>query len=332
MSKQKKPLNKKTKVRPTRSKKNSDLLPLQQGDVIEIIAPGSHAPLNHLEKGAEVLRSWGYEVVYDPELIKPEIFLSNSDEYRFQSFKKALLNPKTKIVWCLRGGYGSIRLLPLIEKMPVPKNKKILIGLSDISSLQTVMTQKWDWPCLHSALIDRIALEKLTEKNVQEIKSALTDPNFVMSFANLKPVNKSAAAKKKISGEVVGGNLMVITSTLGTPSQIKAKNKIIFLEELCERAYRVDRCLQQMKQAGVFDNARAVVFGDFTNCDEPNKENYIQDVLSNFCASLKIPAYTGIENGHGELQRPLFFNTKTEINSNGSAAEMKVYSPFKSEK
>lgn len=332
MSKTKKTPTKKTKVRRAPYNKATDLSPLQPGDVIEIIAPGSHSPFNHLEKGAEVLRSWGYEVVYDSELLKPEIFLSNSDEYRFQSFKKAILNPKSKIVWCLRGGYGSIRLLPFIEKMAIPKTKKILIGLSDISSIQTVLTQKWNWPCLHSALIDRIALEKLTEKNVQEIKSALTDPAFVMNFPGLKPLNKAATVKKKISSEVVGGNLMVITSTLGTPSQIKAKNKIIFLEELCERAYRVDRCLQQIKQAGIFDNAKAVVFGDFTNCDEPNKDNYIQDVLSNFCASLKIPAFAGVENGHGELQRPLFFNTKAEIVTDATTAEMNVYSPFKSKK
>jgi muramoyltetrapeptide carboxypeptidase len=332
VSKRKKTLTKKTKVRPSKSKKASELIPLQKGDVIEIIAPGSHAPLNHLEKGAEVLRQWGYEVVYDENLLKPEIFLSNTDEYRFNSFKKAITNPNSKIVWCLRGGYGSIRLLPFIEKMAVPKNKKILIGLSDISSLQTVMTQKWGWPCLHSALIDRLALEKLTEKNIQEIKSALTDPDFVMNFSGLKGINKAAGGKKKITGEVVGGNLMVIASTLGTPSQIKTKNKIVFLEELCERAYRVDRCLQQLKQAGAFEGAKAIVFGDFTNCDEPNKENYIQDVLSNFCATLKIPAFTGIENGHGELQRPLFFNTKAEITSSDNSGEMKVYSPFKSEK
>lgn len=331
MSKPKKPQIKKTKVRLNKFKKETDLVPLQAGDVIEIIAPGSHAPLNHLEKGAEVLRSWGYKVIYDDQLLNPEIFLSNSDEYRFQSFKKAMANPNSKIIWCLRGGYGSIRLLPFIEKMAVPKKKKIIIGLSDISSLQTVITQKWKWPCLHSALIDRFALERLTEQNIAEIKLALTDPNFVMNFTGLKPINKAAKSGKKIASEVVGGNLMVVASTLGTPSQIKTKNKILFLEELGERAYRVDRCLQQLKQAGALNEAKAVVFGDFTNCDEPNKENYIQEVLEKFCEGLKIPAFTGIENGHGELQRPLFFNTKAEIVCKDNA-ELKVYSPFKSQK
>jgi muramoyltetrapeptide carboxypeptidase len=329
VSKRKKTLKKKTKVRLNKSEKKPDLLPLKPGDVIEIIAPGSHSPVNHLEKGAEVLRSWGYKVIYDPNLIKPEIFLSNTDEYRFKSFKNAMTNSESKVIWCLRGGYGAIRLLPEVEKMKIPKKKKLLIGLSDITSLQAVITQKWKWPCLHSALIDRLALEKLTEQNISEIKHCLTDKDFVMKFSGLKALNKAGSAAKRVEGEITGGNLMVVTSTLGTPSQLKTKNKIIFLEELCERAYRVDRCLHQMKQAGLFDNAKAVVFGDFTNCDEPNKDNFIEEVLTKFCAELKIPALKGIENGHGDLQRPLFFNTKSEINC--KEGELKVYSPFSAE-
>jgi muramoyltetrapeptide carboxypeptidase len=327
VSKRKNNLKKQTKAKLNKSKKFIGLEPLLPGDTIEIIAPGSHAPINHLEKGAEVLRSWGYNVIYDPELLKPEIFLSNSDEYRFESFKKAMNNPKSKVVWCLRGGYGSIRILPNVEKMAKPKKEKILIGLSDISSLQAVINQKWKFSCLHSALVDRFALEKLTEHNILEIKQALSDPEFKMKFSNLKSLNKAATSGKKISSSVVGGNLMVVTSTLGTPSQLKTKNKIIFLEELSERAYRVDRCLEQMKQAGLFKEAKAVVFGDFTSCDEPNKDNFIEDVLNKFSRDLKIPVFKGIENGHGVLQRPLFFNTEAHLTCNDNT-ELLVYSPF----
>ena len=300
---------------------------MQPGDLIEIIAPGSHAPLSHLQKGAEILQSWGFRVIFEENILQPNIFLANTDKFRFASFKKAMNNPKSKAVWCLRGGYGAIRLLPEIEKMAAPKNKKILIGLSDITSLQTVICQKWKFPALHSALIDRLALEKLDESNLAEIRSALTRPEFVMKFENLRPLNKAAKSEKKIKSKVVGGNLMVATSTLGTPSQLKTAGKIIFLEELCERSYRIDRCLQQMKQAGLFEKADAVVFGDFTNCDEPNKENYVQQVLQDFFKDLKIPAFTGIENGHGDKQRPLFFNTETHL-SCGENAQMLVYSPF----
>ena len=318
---------KQKKAQRNKAFKKSFFTALKAGDTVQIIAPGSHSPPQYLEKGAEVLRSWGINVIYDKQLLNPQIFLSNTDEYRFKSFKSAFENKDVKMIWCLRGGYGAIRLLPFLEKMKLPKTPKILIGLSDISSLQVAMAKHWNMPSLHTALIDRFALEKLTEENVTEIKKSLFDANFEMSFENLEPINEAALKNKKIKSQVIGGNLMVVTSTLGTPSQIEAEGKIIFLEELCERSYRIDRCLQQLKQAGVFKKAKAVVFGDFTNCDEPNKDNYVNDVLMNFCNEINIPAFKGLQNGHGELQRPLFFNTEATLVC-GKTGVLKVKSPF----
>jgi muramoyltetrapeptide carboxypeptidase len=318
---------KQKKVQRSKATKKPVLTALKAGDTIQIIAPGSHSPIQHLEKGAEVLRSWGINVIYDKQLIDPQIFLSNTDEYRFKSFKSAFENKEVKMIWCLRGGYGAIRLLPYLEKMKAPKVPKILIGLSDISSLQVAMAKHWNMPSLHTALVDRFALEKLTEENISEIKKSLFDPEFEMHFENLEPINSAAEKNKKISSKVIGGNLMVVASTLGTPSQIEAEGKIIFLEELCERAYRIDRCLQQLKQAQVFSKAKAIIFGDFTNCDEPNKDNYVSEVLANFCRDIKIPAFKGLQNGHGELQRPLFFNTEATLVC-GKKGSLKVKSPF----
>lgn len=320
-------LRKQKKVQPNKVSKKPVFTALKAGDTVEIIAPGSHAPLQHLEKGAEVLRSWGLNVIYDKQLLNPQIFLSNTDEYRFKSLKSAFENKNVKMIWCLRGGYGAIRLLPFLEKMKAPKIPKILIGLSDISSLQVAMAKHWNMPSLHTALVDRFALEKLTEDNAAEIKKSLFEAEFEMSFENLEPINSAAKKSKKIKSQVIGGNLMVVTSTLGTPSQIEAEGKIIFLEELSERAYRIDRCLHQLKQAGVFKKAKAIVFGDFTNCDEPNKDNYVSDVLLNFCSQIKIPAFKGLQNGHGQLQRPLFFNTEATLTC-GKTGVLKVKSPF----
>lgn len=333
MLKSKKTKKTKPKFQTKKYRKSSSLKYLKclkPGDLIEIIAPGSATSLENLKSGVDVLQSWGYQVVYDESLLEPSIFLSNTDKKRFASFRKAMTNKKSKAVWCLRGGYGSIRLLPWIEKMKIPKNKKILIGLSDISSLHAVLNQRWKFSTLHAPLLDRLGAHILPADNICELRKTLEDPEYVTEFSNLVPLNKAAIAQKKIKSQVIGGNLMVVTSTLGTISQLKTKNKILFLEELCERAYRVDRCLQQMKQAGLFNNVSAVVFGDFINCDEPNKENHIQIILRDFFKDLKIPAYTGIETGHGEKQRPLFFNTEAHLIC-GKNAKMLVYSAFKKE-
>lgn len=301
---------------------------MRAGDLIEIIAPGSHTPPENLEKGAKVLRSWGYRVNFDENLLKPELFLSDTDENRFKSFSKAMNNPESKAVWCLRGGYGSIRLLPMIEKMPVPKIKKLLIGLSDISSLHAILNQKWNFPTLHGPLLDRLALNILNPENIHEVRQVLEDPGYVTVFENLVPINIAARKIKTIKARIVGGNMMVVTSTLGTSTQLKTADRILFLEELAERSYRIDRCLQQMKQAGFFKKVKAVVFGDFTNCDEPNKDNHVAQVLENFFSSLNVPAFKGIQSGHGEIQRPVFFNTEAHL-ACGEDPRMLVYSAFK---
>lgn len=301
---------------------------LRAGDLIEIIAPGSYTSPENLENGAKVLRSWGYRVAFDKNLLRPDLFLSDTDENRFKSFSAAMNNPESKAVWCLRGGYGSIRLLPWIEKMRVPKIKKLLIGLSDISSLHAILNQKWNFPTLHGPLLDRLALNILNPANVHELRQVLENPAYTADFENLIPINKAAKKTKTIKARIVGGNLMVVTSTLGTASQLKTANRILFLEELAERSYRIDRCLQQMKQAGLFKEVKAVVFGDFTNCDEPNKENHVAQVLDKFFSTLNIPAFKGIQSGHGEIQRPVFFNTEAHLTC-GEVPRMLVYSAFK---
>lgn len=328
MPKPKKPL--KPKIRKAAAPRRSDVFQaLRPGDLIEIIAPGSHAPLENLEKGAAVLRSWGYRVSYEPDLLEPtQVFLANTDEKRLESFRRAMLNPESRAVWCLRGGYGAIRLLPEIEKMRPPRQKKLLVGLSDVSSLHAVLNQKWKWPTLHGPLLDRLALNQLTPENMTELRAALENPALEAAFSALRPLNRAGRARKKIRSSVVGGNLMVLASTLGTPSQIRTRGRILFLEEISERAYRVDRCLQQMRQAGLFRDVAAVVLGDFTNCGEPNGENHIWPTLEAFFRDMKFPVFAGVECGHGTIQRPLFFGTEAHI-ACGEAPRMLVYSPFR---
>ena len=254
------------------------------------------------------------------------MYLAHSDQFRFKAFKKAMLNPEVKAIWCLRGGYGANRLLPEIEKMSVPKIKKLLIGFSDVTSLHNLINQKWKWPSLHASLIDRLASGRLSEINLDELKSSLLNFEHGATFKNLIPLNKAALKNQKIDSRVIGGTLMVVASSLGTPSQIKTKDLILFLEEIGERAYRIDRCLHQLKQAGLFKDVAAVVFGDFTNCLEADGKDLVPQTLENFFREIKIPAFRGIEAGHGETQRPLFFNTQTVLTC-GSNSQMINFGP-----
>ncbi len=307
------------------------LAPLVQGDLIDIVAPGSASDAALILRACAVLQSWGYQTRVPADLIMPDLFLSNSDQYRFTSLKNALIATDSKAIWCVRGGYGSLRLLPHLNKLKKPKQKKLLIGFSDITSIQLFLTQNWNWPSLHGPLLDRLGAESLQPENLHELRSLLNGSQSETEFSKLKPINAAAKKGKLIEGTISGGNLMVSTSTLGTVNQISSNGKILFFEELSERGYRIDRCLQQMNQAGVFKNASAIIFGDFLKCHEPNGEDLSLPTLEKFFKDHKIPAFVGVELGHGSIQRPIFFNTKAKIfpmATSQSQTKMIVYSPY----
>lgn len=314
-----------SKLKKIQLKKNPLFL-LKEGDLVDIIAPGSAAPEAALLAGVEVLKSWGLRVRYAADFLKPNMYLAHDDKYRFKSFQRALLSSESQAVWCLRGGYGAIRILPQIEEMKIPKKQKLLIGFSDVTSIHAVINQKWKWPSLHASLIDRLGQANFSQENKNELQASLMNLEYSAQFKGLIPLNKAALKKKKILSQVVGGNLMVATSTLGTPSQLKSRKKILFFEEISERAYRIDRCLQQLKQARIFDEAHAVIFGDFYQCLERDHKDYVTDTLIEFFAQIKVPAFKGLQVGHADVQRPLYFNSPTVLTC-GEQPEMINYSP-----
>ena len=332
MSKAKK-APKKQILRPKAKNKITNTIPgLKPGDIIDIIAPGSASDFEVLKRAVTIIESWGYRPRFQPDLLIPGLmYLANTDEYRFKDLKRALFAKDSKAVWCFRGGYGAIRLLPALHKLVKPKHKKIFMGLSDITSLHIFLNQKWGWPTVHGPLVGSIGREVISENNLTEVKEVLDGSAVKFEFENLKPLTDLAAKTKNISGSIAGGNLMVATSTVGTPSQLNGKGKILFFEELNERSYRVDRCLQQMRQAGVFNGVKAVVFGDFLQCLEADGKDYVTPTLKNFFTEIKVPAYTGVESGHGPIQRPVYFNTQAKITTSAidqSQFKMVIYSPY----
>lgn len=303
------------------SKKTSYFL--EKGDVIAVVAPASAPPADVLIKAKAWIEKSGYKAQVPDDLLSPEIFISNSDEYRLNHLKTVLLDPQVKMIWCIRGGYGCSRLIP--ELLKVKKQKeKLFIGISDITTLHLFLTQKWGWKTVHGPLLDRLAENKLTGKNELELMQALSGEKAEFVFEQLTAMNQAASKTKKIQAILIGGNLTVLSSNSGTGIDHITKKHILFLEDLGERGYRIDRMLQQIKQNKSFKNCQAIVLGDFLGGDEPNKENHVQVTLKKFAETLKIPVFAGIPCGHGEVQRPLFFNTKALLFS-GANPKLTVY-------
>lgn len=293
--------------------KSTKWSPLKKGDIVDIVAPGWACSREQLALAVQTLKSWGLVPRVPKDLIGKTFQLSNKDEIRFQHLKKALLAKDSKAIWCLRGGYGSLRLMPMLDKLRAPAQRKLLIGYSDITTIHMFLNFFWGWPSLHGPLFDRLGREDQSAPDVRMLKDVLFGKTDEVVLSGLKPVNSSARRAGAVRGSVVGGNPTVIQSGLGTPWQVSAQGKILFFEEVGERPYRIDRILTQMEQAGFFRGVKAVIFADMLLGDKKERKKIFSDVIKRFADSQKFPVFVGLKSGHGKLNFPVPLYTKAQI-------------------
>ncbi|MBC7754078.1 MAG: LD-carboxypeptidase [Moraxellaceae bacterium] len=286
---------------------------LKKGDIIDIVAPASSCSPEEFNHAVAWITEQGYRPRFPKDLLQPVDYLANTDQKRFRALKKALVSPTSKVVWCLRGGYGSIRLVPellKLKKMP----PKFFIGLSDITVIHQFLIQKWNWKTIHGPVLSRTLSEKKRNSDYTELFAMLAGEKNQNEFARLISLNQAARGlKKNIISKVMGGNLATFCSLLGTGLSPQVKDHFLFFEDISERGYKIDRMLQQLDQAGIFQKCRGVFFGDFIQSDEPNGRNLAWSTIENFFKDKKVPAFKGVESDHSEKQRPLFLNTKAEL-------------------
>ncbi len=291
---------------------SKDFEALRAGDLVDVVAPGSGLPVDVLKKTPAFFNSWNLRCRIPKNLLRPTALHSNTDEVRFETLKAALFSEESRAVWCLRGGYGSNRLIPHLIKLKKPKRKKIFVGISDVTSLHIFLQQEWGWVTYHGSLLDRLVQGTLPKKCEQETKQILFGDKKEVSF-RLKPMNEWADLKRVLRGPIVGGNLVTIQSTLGTVSEIETRGKFLFIEEIAERGYRVDRILEHLRQCDKFSGCRGLLIGQFVGGAENDGRYVWKTVLRDWAKSLKIPVYSGLESGHGQKLRTLPLGTAARI-------------------
>ena len=281
--------------------------------MIDIIAPASRCPLDELNAGIKELESWGYRVRVPNKIFGDHWTHSHENEERFLQLKNALYAQDSSAVWCVRGGYGSLKLLPQLAKLKPPSQVKLFLGLSDITSLHLFLNQKWKWPTLHSPIVSRIGRGDLPVSTIIELQNIICGKQSEVLF-KVKPLN-DAAKNFKGEGIIVGGNFTTLQTTLGTPFQWQPKNSILFLEDVGERAYRLDRIWEHFKQAGLLNKAKAIVLGDFTDGHEKNGVDLIPKFIKERVQEISVPVYGGLPVGHGPIQRVLPLGVSVQLNS-----------------
>jgi len=285
---------------------------IKKGDLVDIIAPASYNSANDIIYAEKTLSSWGLKARTQIDFEAYHPFHSDEDDNRFLDLKRALYAEDSKIIWCIRGGYGSVRLLEKLSRLKKPKTQKIVIGYSDITSLHIFLNQKWGWSSIHGPMISSFGKANFDKKAFTELKKIFFEKSFEQKF-KLKALNDEALKNKSIEGVLCGGNLSVLQLSLGTNIELKTQGKILIIEDVGERGYKIDKMLNHLKNSKALKGCRAIIFGDFVNGLESSGESFVDFALTRFALEIKIPVYLNLEFGHGLKNRPLLLNSEKKL-------------------
>ncbi|WP_342270362.1 LD-carboxypeptidase [Rickettsia endosymbiont of Orchestes rusci] len=236
------------------------------------------------------------------------LFHSNSDELRFKCLKDALFDNSNHIIWTLRGGYGSAKIIPYLQKLAKPTKEKFFIGYSDITALHIFLAQEWNWKPIHGSVITEILKPEKDRNNFMKIAQIISGKLKQVTISGLSAINPTAKSAKVVTGKLTGGNLTMVQTSIGTSWQIKTSNKILFLEDVNIKPYQIDRTLLHFKQAGLLKDVKAIIFG---SCGSDDKD--IMAILSNFASNLAIPVFKTNRFGHEKINDPIIYNTDSKI-------------------
>lgn len=292
---------------------------LQPGDVVQIVAPASKTknPVADLKKVSSLLASWGLrprvsKIIFGKNSQFPD--LANTDEKRFADLQSAILDPDVKAIWCIRGGYGTVRLLTYLQNnfknKPVPK---LFVGFSDITNLHNYFHQQWDWNTIHGPHPLYIATDKVALRDVKTLRQLMFGEITETKISDLQPLNKAAKVNRIINSTVVGGNIMTFSFTCGTDFALDFNNKILLVEDVDEPFRKVDGTLQQLMAQK--QQPAAVIVGDFTIKDAVEKKA-INNALKFFAKWLEthdIPALRCVKIGHGKDNHPVPLGSAAQL-------------------
>ncbi len=291
---------------------------LSAGDIIDVIAPSYKPSIEFqsdiISKITQITEDMGFKarIANDIFNYKQDIFCSNSVLYRKDKFVEALLNPYSKMIWCMQGGYGASNFIAELDKLTPPKHKKLLVGFSDITVLHIFLNCKWGWPTIHYRNLSQLCNQNNEDVSNEEITIF---KNFITG--NIKKLEYEISLLNNINFEgesiVVGGNLTLITNSIGTNWQIQAQNKILFIEEVDERGYAIDRMFYHLEQAGIFKDIKALLIGDIMCNPEKNGEERYDLAINNLSSRVKFPIFKINGFGHSKKNSILPFNVKCNI-------------------
>ncbi|MCH9753906.1 MAG: LD-carboxypeptidase [Alphaproteobacteria bacterium] len=290
------------------------MLGLKKGDIIDVVAPSCGDLEVSVNQVKEFIRSLGYEprVPEDLQEKDADLFSANTHEVRSKHLIDALKAKDSKVIWMFRGGYGATKLIPELDKHDFSSNPKTLIGFSDITALGIYFGSKYNWPFIHGRMLSSYVKNEQSEKEFDIIKGFISGDWNNVKY-DLRPYNAAAREDICIESQIAGGNLALIQCSLGTSWQIKTNNKILFIEEVSERGYSIDRMLEHLMQAGCLNDITALIIGDIKYSPKKEGELLCNPAFERMMKLLGVPVFQSNDFGHGKINYPLIFNSDMKI-------------------
>lgn len=293
---------------------------LKQGDKIGLIAPASSFSREGFLAGCDRLRRMGYEPVYAEDIFERDIYFAGSAERRTRELVELWHRDNIAALICVRGGYGSNYVLEKIDVDRMAARPKALIGCSDITTLLTAIHDRTGLVTFHGPMVAKDIADGTFD--LDSWNNALSGaPGWDIPMSGLEVLRNGEA-----TGTLYGGCLSMLVASLGTPFEIETKGAILFIEDIAEKPFRIDRMLMQLQQAGKLEGVHGFVFGEMLDCLPPQGETYtLQQVIMRVLAPYNVPVVFGLKSGHvtrGNITLPI--GVQAELAAQESGASLRI--------
>ncbi|WP_371494000.1 LD-carboxypeptidase [Kitasatospora sp. NBC_00374] len=281
---------------------------LRPGDRVAVAAPAGPPDPGLLQHGTALLESWGLVVTVLPHVHDTHLgHLAGRDADRAADLTAACTDPGVRAVFCARGGYGTQRMVDLVDwpLLAAAARPALLIGSSDITALHEAFAARLGTATLHSPMPATGAFTD-NPTSAAHLRTVLFEPERVTGLPLTGPQLVAGTAR----GPIAGGNASLLAASVGTPTALPPDGCLLLLEEVGEEPYRLDRILTQLLRAGVLQRAAAVVLGDFTDCGPPQE---VEALLADRLGDLGVPVVSGLPAGHGPLQLTVPLGVRAEL-------------------
>lgn len=295
---------------------------LKKGDTIGLISPGSFVSDEGLEKAITNLESLGFKVKLSKHIRAQRGYTAGTDAQRLEDLHEMFADDTIQGIWCVRGGYGCGRLLAQIDYKLIKKNPKVLIGYSDITALLQAIYSRTGLVCFHGP----VGASTFTDYTIEHLRNTLMTEDkgtYTIALAKSQQKNENTAYQTRVirpgraTGRLIGGNLSILASLEGTEFGLNVKDRLLFIEDIGEKPYRIDRMLTQLRQSCDLSQAAGIILGVFEDCEagEDDLSLSLQETLEDRLADLDIPILYGFSFGHISDQCTLPIGVKATLDT-----------------